>query len=349
MPKATRSKPETPNSNRGFDAQFLCDVPRSEPLILDGVIASVDSIRLKFIFASSCYDFDSHKRCDTLVKVLEALNDLNLWNERLFDIDPGYEHGFKCGSYQRTIRYSHPDGWSFVVLAGRYCTAKTASGAGFNSARQVAAEAVMDFNPNKVPRRAWERVAGILRSWAVCVPTVQRYDLAMDFSLERSGLELQRPSGTGYQKFVDPSSGAITEYAGERSHHGAVKLYDKGAELGLDTDCTRLEITIDPKKHKGVGELFPTILSAAPLNITTDFSELPFPVQAVLIHPDLYSVLKASCHRNTWKKYEAQLREYNQNAGDTVLSLSTDQQKKIDRYARDYIARTISGTIGGGT
>ena len=42
--------PETPISNRGFNAQFLSIVPYSPPLLLDGVIASVDSLRIKFTY-----------------------------------------------------------------------------------------------------------------------------------------------------------------------------------------------------------------------------------------------------------------------------------------------------------
>lgn len=343
---AARSTPQTPNSNRGLDAQILCGIPRFDPLVLDGVIASVDSVRMKFIFATSCYDFETHERCDTLVKVLYALTDLSLWNEGLFDVEVLPERNFKCGAYRNTLRFTHPDGWSFAVLVGRYCTAGTANGSGFNTARQIAAEAVMDFNPNKVPGKAWERIAGILRNWAVSLPTVQRFDLAMDFPVERGSLALQQRPGSGYEKFVD-SRGAATEYTGERSHHAAVKLYDKAAEAGIDTDCTRLEITVETKKFKGVADLFPTILSTAPLDLSVDFSDLPFQVQAVLIHPDLYPVLKASVNRNTWRKYDAMIQEYSRAHGNTVLALSTAQQTEIDRYIRSYLARLVSGTEGG--
>lgn len=338
--------PGTPNSNRGFDAQFLGSVPRCSPLLLDGIAVSIDAVRMKFIFATSCYDFERHERTDTLVRVLYALTDLNLWNERLFEIESLPERNFKCGVYRNTVRFSHPDGWSFVVLVGRYCTSSSAGGSGFNTARQIAAEAVMDFNPNKVPRRAWERVAGILRSWAVTLPTVQRFDLALDFPIDRGSLTLQQRPGSGYEKFVDPR-GATTEYTGERSHHAAVKLYDKAAELEIDTNCTRLEITVEPKKYKGIADLMPTILSISPLSLNVDFSVLPFQVQAVLIHPDLYPVLKASVGRNTWAKYDKLIRQYSQDNGDTVLALSTDQQTQVDRYLRSYLARLISGTEGG--
>ena len=43
------NQPLTPYSNRGFNAQFLSIVPYSNPLLLDGVIASIDSLRIKFL------------------------------------------------------------------------------------------------------------------------------------------------------------------------------------------------------------------------------------------------------------------------------------------------------------
>ena len=48
------NQPLTPYSNRGFNAQFLSIVPYSNPLLLDGVIASVDSLRIKFTYLK-CY------------------------------------------------------------------------------------------------------------------------------------------------------------------------------------------------------------------------------------------------------------------------------------------------------
>lgn len=333
---------ETPLSNRGFNAQFLSAVPRYQPLQLHGAVASVDSVRLKFVFSATCYDFDKRERTDTLVRVMYALTDLTLWDEHLFDIRTAPERNFKCGQYEHRVDYSHPDGWSFSVLVGRFCTSSSADGAGFNSARSIAAEAVMDFNPNKVPRRAWERVAGILRSYAASKPTVARYDLAVDFPLERDSLSLQPRPGSEYKQFRD-KEGHLTEYIGERSHHAAIKLYDKGAEVGADTPISRLEFTISPKQYKGLASLFPTITTTAPLEISTDFSALPFQVQAVLIHPDLYQLLKAKVSGNTWRKYEDMIRQYSRENGQTVLELSTEDMAAIDNYTRDYFLHMTTG------
>lgn len=333
-----KNKAQTPYSNRGFDAQFLGSVPRYNPLLLDGVIASIDSLRIKYTFSKSAYDFEACSRFDTLNRLLFDLTSASLYMEGLFDIRPSPEHSFKIGNYRHTITYSHTDGWSFAVLVGRFV---------YDSAvKQLAPEAILDVNPNKVPEKAWGRIASILRAWALSVQ-VQRFDLAMDFPQNRDCFTLQQRAGSGYQKFVD-QRGATTEYTGERSHHAAVKLYDKGADLGnAELTCTRLEITIDPKKYKSISDLFPTILSHSPLSLDLDFSSLPFQVQAVLIHPDLFDLLKVSTSRNTWSKYEKMIREYGQHNGETVLALKTDQQTEIDRYVRSYLSGLITTTKGG--
>ena len=65
-----------------------------------------------------------------------------------------------------------------------------------------------------------------------------------------------------------------------------------------------------------------------------DFSELPFQVQAVIVHPDLYDLLKASCSPNTFRKYDKQVKEY----GQTYLELPDDYARQIDDYIRKYLA-----------
>lgn len=331
----TRSTPQTPISNRGFDAQFLGMVPRFNPLILDGVVASIDSVRLKFVYHKSAYDFEAQQRFDTINRLLCLLDNPALYSEGLFDIETSPERSFKIGNYSRTITYSHPEGWSFAVLIGRYCYD--------SSVKKLAPEAVIDFNPNKVPMRAWNRIVSILRCNSI-ETTVQRFDLAMDFPVARAGLSLQEREGTRYQKIVEDG---ITEYLGMRSHHAAVKLYDKSVEIGMEAPCTRLEITIDPKKFKGLSDLYPTILTTTPLDLSLDFTSLPFQVQAVLIHPDLYPILKASVSRNTWPKYDRMIREYSLRHGPVVLALNTDQMSEIDRYIGQYITSLITGAEGG--
>lgn len=320
-----------PYSNRDFDAQFLSIVPYNDPLILDGIAVSVDGVRLRYSYSKTFYDFEAHTRMDALDYISERLNSVSMWLTSDFDLRVT-EYAFRIGYYMRTFTFTLLDGNSFAVLVGRYCTDA--------SVKQIAPEVVMDFNPNKIPSKTWQRIAYVLAPGAVNI-SVQRFDLAIDLPVERGQLQLLQRPGSGYQKFVD-KRGAITEYTGERSHHAAVKLYDKGAELEVGITCTRIEITIDPDRYKSISALFPKILSYAPVALNLDFSSLPFEVQAVILHPDLYEILKSSVNRNTFARYKRMIQNY----GQTYFTLSNDQFARIDHYIRDYSVKlTTVGTF----
>lgn len=96
---------------------------------------------------------------------------------------------------------------------------------------------------------------------------------------------------------------------------------------------TRCEITIDPKQFKSVKALFPDIKTLAPVDLSLAFSELPFQVQAVILHPDLYEILKASTSSNTWRKCKAMIQEY----GQTLYTLPDNLFKEIDDYVKQRI------------
>ena len=149
---------------------------------------------------------------------------------------------------------------------------------------------------------------------------------------------MQRP-GSGYQCFID-AKGVKTEYTRKRQQHNAIKLYDKAADLGLaGFPCTRCELTLVPGKYESIKNVFPKILRTTPVELSIGFSDLPYPVQSVILHPDLYSILKATTSPNTFRKYDRQIREY----GQTYLELPDDQARQIDSYVQKYLT-TIKTT-----
>lgn len=318
---------QTPISNRGLPAQFLCTPPYYHPLHLAGVTASVDNVRMKFVYAKSAYDFTANERIDTIEALCEELTSIPLYMEGV--LDPTHSSSnFRVGNYAHTITYKLADGKSFAVLIGRYDYKE--------SKNQIAAEAVIDFNPNKVPARAWKRITGILAARAISSHVV-RFDLALDFMIPRDQLRLVQRPGSNYHLLSDDKY-TKTEYTGERSHHAAVKLYDKGAELQLPTPCTRLEITIERSRFKTLQQLMPDIISLAPLELSLAFDDLPPIVQAVIIHPDLYERMRQSVSRNTWAKYKSLLEAYKPGDGGFFFTLPDDQILQIERYVRTYIA-----------
>lgn len=319
---------DTPNSNRGFPAHFLCTAYLSQPLVSNGVVASIDSVRVKYVYRTTFTDPGSNQRHDTLVYLLEQLTSVSSWLRGGYDVHV-YESRFRIGNYAYTVHYDTENGSSFAVLVGRYCTPEQATGYAYNKAAGYVYDAVIDFNPNKVPSDVYTPIMALLASRALSM-TVQRFDLALDLPAPRSELSLVQRPGSGYQCFID-KKGIKTEYTGERQHHGAIKLYDKGADLGHpDLDVSRCEITIDPKLFKSVKDLFPDITTTAPVALSMGFSGLPFPVQAVILHPDLYGLLKASVHPNTWRKYKSLIQEY----GQTFYTLPDDICKEIDGYVQ---------------
>ncbi len=318
---------QTPISNRGLPAQFLCIPPYYNPLMLAGVTASIDNLRIKFNYSRSSYDFNENKRLNTMIELLGDLTSVPLYMEG--ELDPHHaESRFRIGNYAHNITYKLTDGSSFAVLVGRYDYKE--------SAQQIAAEAVMDFNPNKIPATAWKRIMGILASRA-CSASIQRFDLALDFPILRNNLQLVQRPGSRYQLLSDAQY-TKTEYTGERSHHAAVKLYDKAAELALPTPCTRLEITIDHSKFKGIAKLMPEIISLAPLELSLELDKLSPIVQAIIIHPDLYERMMLSVSRNTWAKHKRELERYSTSSGGFFFTIPTDQFKQIDKYIHTYLA-----------
>lgn len=315
----------TPNSNRGFDAQNS-SITYYNPLSLPDMTASIDGVRIKYTYRKSIYNHEQHEASDILITLLNQLTSESLYCEFPMDVRHK-EINFRIGCYAHTLVYSLPDGTSFAVLIGRYTYETLEKG--------IASEAVIDFNPNKTMGRGLKRILGILASIASTV-VVQRFDLAMDFPIQRDTLSLVRRGGSGYQKFID-NNGMVTEYTGMRSHHSAIKLYDKGAEVGLTYPLTRLEITIDWAKFCSVIPLMPTILSSAPLEFNLGFNDLPFPVKAVLIHPDLYEILKASVTGNTWRRYRDVFQDY----GTANFTVPCETLKQVD----DYVCKYISGLL----
>lgn len=331
-----KNQPKTPNSNRGFNAQFLCIAPFDTPLVLDRAIASIDAVRIKYTYRKTYTDLATNERHDTLAYLLYQLTDTSRWMAGEYDVKVS-QSKFRIGNYAYTVRFEAKNGASFAVLMGRYDIPDNAVGYAYDKVNCYIYDAVIDFNPNKVPREVYTPVISTLSSCSL-TSTIQRYDLALDLPSPRSDLQLIQRPGSGYQCFIDPK-GTKTEYTGKRQQHNAIKLYDKGADLGHpELNVTRCEITIDPKKFKTVKELFPDIKTNAPVELSMDFSALPFQVQAVILHPDLYELLKTSVHPNTWRKYKTMIQDY----GQTYYTLTDDHFQEIDRYVRQRLTAFIS-------
>lgn len=301
---------------------MFCGIPYGQYLDTDICRVSIDNIRLKFEYKYNNYDFD-HRQTVTSVDLISAELDKQFFSG--LDVKWNKIDFFRLGSYCRTCTIAGKH-WSFAVMIGRYCFD--------NSCKQVAPEAVMDFNPNKVPLEIVQRFVSILRDSAL-VCAVQRFDVAFDYALSRDEVHLIEDKSKGYRFFRE--QGAVTEYQGKRSTHGALKLYDKTKESELSVPVTRCEITIERSAYRSVSDVFPDLFFYGSEQLDLDFIDMPFEVKACILHPELIEVLRKSCNRHTFQKHIGNIRAFGNK------SLVPINWLEIDRFIQSALTTYTKG------
>lgn len=285
---------------------------------------SIDNVRMKFSYKYKNYDFEKGQ-------AVESINLHSRVIDQLFfddcDTQWYYCDFFKIGNYNRTCTISGIDPfsgeWSCAVMIGRYTFD--------SSCKQVAPEIVLDFNPNKVPAYMSTRIIQLLRDGAVGV-SISRFDVAFDFPIPRDHITLISNERQSYKQFRESQKG-VTEYQGERSNHNAMKLYDKTRESSLPVPVTRCEITISGDYNKSIQPLFPNLVVLGDLQMDMGFADLPFPVVACLLHPDLIPILKQSSDRKTWKKHKDLIATHGQR------NLTPGNWNDVDRHIQSQLLR----------
>ena len=258
---------------------------------------SVDNIRLKLVYKYQNYDYKKGTSVLSVDHLCHLLDSVSLFMSGI-DTEWSCKDIFKIGGYCRVCTLKG-NGWTFAVLIGRYCYDA--------DCRQIAPEVIVDYNPNKVPFDVISQILGILRPAALSY-VVSQYDVAFDIPAKRRDVFLLPDMTRNYKRF--DCGGALTEYSGERASHGAVKLYDKTKEMGLSEDVTRCEVTVRSKEASSLSAVFPRLYAFVDQQMEIAFMQLPFPVQACLIHPDLIDVLLRSYTYKTRVKYQEQIENY---------------------------------------
>lgn len=312
-------KGQRPTSNRPVNRQILTDsfAGISYTNYFDDTSGrySIDNVRIKFVYDTMFYDYDSHKAKSTLEHLSFYLDQYR------DDVDVSWKyHAFQMGYYSSAATMTFRTGGSATFLVGRYS---------FNEKKGIAAEIVADFNPNKV---CFDDIRGILYSLslnAISRPELLRFDLAIDVPASRSKVNVQYKGRAGYQLIYNSDENK-TEYLGKRGNHNRLKVYNKSVELGLETEVTRVEITLD---HFGsVSDHVPDIYFSRDLQLDMDFRCLDFVVRACILHPDLIPELKSSVSLNTWKKYKALIDDYQD------IKLVPNDVSGIDCFVKEQIA-----------
>lgn len=178
---------------------------------------SVDMVRLSLSFKGDRGEWLSRKGAQ-----LTDCDEMSAWTSK---IRPG-------GWYEL---------WSFALG-----NSSVALGIGFMepSCKVNMHKGFIEFNPNKVAGDV--RFTKLLKMLSTCVSRarLKRFDLAFDLPLSRCDCRLTKDR----RMYKSVISNGITEYLGVKNTPGYVKVYDKAAELHLDTDrvqLTRIEITCD--------------------------------------------------------------------------------------------------------
>lgn len=293
-------------------------------LDVDNCRVSVDNMRLRFCYNESSYSFNFQQSYDTMAyyrRKLQACDwsTLGCGFKTEFFVAPA----FRIGGYQIVVRVECDYG-SFSLLIGRFT---------FSGSKLVVPEIILDYNPNKIPGYLIRWFYDFLSNGCKSVDVV-RFDLAFDYPLPRNEVFLVQDMKRGYRLFREHS--AVTEYQGKRNTNGALKIYDKTAELGLVVDVTRVEITVDGDFSGQIEELFPR-LHRFSTQLDFNLFDADFAVAACVLYPDLIDVLRATVSRNTYKRYYDAIKDFNQ------VSLVPTDWNSIHGWVASFILGVVSG------
>lgn len=182
-------------------------------------ICSIDMVRLSL-------DFSSEIRIQTFGNWLS-----NPFRHMFVEMYPLSTRAF---SFRNLFKITCSNNCSFVI------------GLSFNGVdKDSYYRGFMEFNPNKVAReREFREVFSMLQEHCFCAE-ISRWDLAVDVNVSRDRCVLRKDKRK--RALVENSLLDKTEYLGQRSKSGYVKLYNKTIESDLGYDDTRLEITVDGK------------------------------------------------------------------------------------------------------
>lgn len=192
----------------------------------DGMVLSVDN----FVLDTRITSQKQRDGLMDLLGTLEMMGEANIdcWNRP------------SIGSFQNQFSIKLENGASFWV------------GEGLNQSETKWDRVRLDANPNKVADSgAFNRILRYLVENSLQENRhIKRFDLAIDIPLPRKDVVLVKDR----RMYKERRHGKeYTQYLGQKSHPGHVKLYNKSVEAKLDYPLTRLELTLDPKvPHKKI-------------------------------------------------------------------------------------------------
>lgn len=217
----------------GFQLALDGAYPLENPVLDLGekVVYSVDMVRLEFV----------HDRQQKIIDVVDK--------QTVFCTVDSFTSN-RCGTYRFMWTFSYADGndggYSIeregeVIEDGcKNVVLKIGYGV-VGKGGKTNNKGFVEFNPNKCEMNARKFLEVLYK--AGCIFSLKRFDLAIDYSINRNCVRLLRDRRK--YEYVLSSKGGATEYLGSRNAPGRVKVYDKAGEQGIDADITRVELTCD--------------------------------------------------------------------------------------------------------
>lgn len=192
----------------------------------------------------------------------------------------------------------------------------------------------LEYNPNKIEGErslAWLRDQLWSRARVRDPVEIKAWDLAIDWPAPRKDYRLRKDARL-YEEHTQSASDC-TQYLGQRNSPGRCKLYNKQAEAGLASACTRLEITLGggwgPPEVRHVWPVvyrlgdYQGTLATAQLNDTDRFI-----LATLLDQPDRL--------RELGRRKAQRMRELLEQAGTLV---------EFDAAAYEPVARYVAGLV----
>lgn len=189
----------------------------------------------------------------------------------------------------------------------------------------------LEFNPAKVGEHDIFRLVWYLLLSHSKHADFKRFDVAIDMPVERENVWLLKDR----RRLVtyEYSQSNKTQYLGQRSQHGQVKLYNKQLEAGLSFPLTRVEVTMDYENctFTEFERVFPSVVYMDTGQMKLDGVEADGTERVLMLscleHPDYLKMLG----RKMGKKIERILEQYVQK-----LKPEYDSYKKILTQILDY-------------
>lgn len=170
------------------------------------------------------------------------------------------------GTYRNQFRMLAPEGRSYWLGVGlnEYGKGRASEGA------------KLEWNPNKVGHErslAWLRAELWSRTRLREPCEVKAWDLAIDWPAPRETYRLRKDARL-YEEHTKSASDC-TQYVGQRNAPGRCKLYNKQAEAGLASACTRLELTLAGGwRPQDVARVWPVVYRLDDYQATVEAAQL---------------------------------------------------------------------------